>query len=621
MSSAEPAARARLGLGLCALIALAALLPSLGTFGAGLISEDAAALGYVHRHGAFADWTQPQYGLSSVRFWRPLVSDSLALQEFLSGTAPAPLRWFNALGHAASAWLAALICARLGASRIAAVAVGLLAACFPFQGGNVTWIVGRVDAQCVPLVLLACHASLAGRTRLALLATFGACATKELGFATPLWALALHWGAGRPPRAALRAAAPLLALAALLFVGRRLALGEWAGGYPQAALGARELLSGLRAFGAQQAPELLALLALALLAALACERGEALRRARAALAAVLAALLAAAPLAHVLAPGAVAPEHARTLWLSDMGLLLAAGCLAPLSWPLPRAARARALALCTGVLLLGWCGWRAQSARENVLRWAAAGELARSYSAERARELAPLAPAPEPAFALAVPHLDPSGQAYVLMWGLADRFRAPFEPSPRAVWPWRNVFSVHARAALGAPLGGCVLALHSALDAQQARALAPNGPAWLALACREAGRELAHVQLDERLFEARFEAETAHLSWPAQLPAGALELVLATELGYEPAPWFADAQSAPRSASLRSALLAHVPGGGLALWQVLAQAADVGAEHAYLQVRVRAADAAPLDAPVAASGWLRLEWRPQMRRALQRSLR
>jgi len=621
VSAAEPTARARLGLGLGAAIALAALLLSLGTFGAGLISEDAAALGYVHRHGLFADWMQPQYGLSSVRFWRPLVTDSLALQEALSGTAVEPLRWFNALGHAASAWLVALICMQLGASRIAAAAVGLLAACFPFQGGNVTWIVGRVDAQCVPFVLLACHASLRARTALALVATFAACATKELGFATPLWACLLHWGAGKSVRDTLRAAAPLGALAALLFVARRLALGEWAGGYPQTALGPRDVLQGVRAFAVQQAPELLAFLVAAVLAALAMERREALRRGRAALACVLAALVAAAPLAHVLAPGAVAPEHARTLWLADLGLLLAIGCLAPLAWPLPRVARARAATTLASVLVLAGLGGRAYAARVNVQHWASAGELARDFSAARAQELAPLAPAPEPAFALDVPRLDPSGQAYVLMWGLADRFRAPFAPSPRPVWPWRNVFSVHARAPLGEVRGGSVLALPHALAAQAAHARAANAPRWLELACSEGGRELALVQLDERLFDAQRSAEVAQLGWPADLPAGELELVLATELGYEPATWFADAQRAPRGASLRDALLAHVPGGGLALWQVLAQAADVGADCAYLQLRVRAASAPPTAAPLAASGWLRLEWNEALRRELQRSMR
>ena len=90
MQAADTSGPRRRGLWLLLLlVVVAAVVPSLGTLDAGLISEDGAALAYVDAHGPLADLTGPQYDLRTFRFWRPLVTLSLDLQEATTGVAPA----------------------------------------------------------------------------------------------------------------------------------------------------------------------------------------------------------------------------------------------------------------------------------------------------------------------------------------------------------------------------------------------------------------------------------------------------------------------------------------------------------------------------------------------------
>ena len=208
------------------LVALVACWPSLGSLGAGLLSDDAVALGYVHRaEGVLLDWTGPQCGLSSVRFWRPLVTTSLALQEHWTGADPVPLRLFNLLAHALAALLLVGVGRRLGLGWPGALLGGLLAALYPDQGGTVTWIVGRVDSLTAPLFLGALWACLAGRSLLAAPLALLACSSKEIAFVLPLWALACAWGSGLGLRAACSRCLPLIGAVLLAFLLRRLALG------------------------------------------------------------------------------------------------------------------------------------------------------------------------------------------------------------------------------------------------------------------------------------------------------------------------------------------------------------------------------------------------------------
>ena len=174
-----PNRRGWLGVPIWALAIVVALgiAPSIGTFGAGLISDDGAALGYVHRMGPMSDWFQPEYDLRTVRFWRPMVTVSLGIQEALSGTSVIPLRLFNLACHLLMALTAVGVARRLRIPVLGSVLIGACVALFPYQGGTVTWIVGRVDSQSVPMVLLAIYFALGRRMGLASLFCFLGLAT------------------------------------------------------------------------------------------------------------------------------------------------------------------------------------------------------------------------------------------------------------------------------------------------------------------------------------------------------------------------------------------------------------------------------------------------------------
>ena len=318
--SPPPPPRALALLGLLCLV-LVASWPSWGSLGSGLVSDDGAALGYAHRASSpWLDWTGAQYDLASVRFWRPMVTTSLALQERMSGVAPVPLRLFNLLGHVVTAILLALVARELGAGRFGSLLTGLLAGLFPDQGGTVTWIVGRVDSLAAPLAVGALLAALRGRGWLAGLATLAACATKEIAFVLPVWVALGALGAGRKPAAALRATSPVALAAGLAFLARRQALGTWIGGYTQVGRPELDLLACAQAWSEVVWP---ALLLLAGAVAIGLIAGNAHPRAWACALGV--ALVAALPLAHVLGVGEVEDVHRRTLWFSDLGLCLACG--------------------------------------------------------------------------------------------------------------------------------------------------------------------------------------------------------------------------------------------------------------------------------------------------------
>src|SRR5262245_51480195 len=126
-------------------VVLLALLPSVGTLAAPWIAEDASILARVRADGPWADWTRSQYGLLLLRFWRPVVSTSWALQEAWTGIAPVPLREFNLALHALTALLVFACARRLGAGLSGAFVAGAWIALFPEQGGTSTWLAGRTD--------------------------------------------------------------------------------------------------------------------------------------------------------------------------------------------------------------------------------------------------------------------------------------------------------------------------------------------------------------------------------------------------------------------------------------------------------------------------------------------
>ena len=420
-------------------VLFAALLPSLDLLSVPLISDDGAILGYVHENGALHDWTSSQYDLHAVRFWRPLVTTSFAVQEGLTGVESLYLRLFNLVGHAISAVLLGLLAMRLGASRVGALLAGLLCAWFPEQGGNVIWIAGRVDSLCLPWLLLGVLLAVDRRPVLALSAGFLALASKELAVVMPVWIALLVWAQGERPLEAFKRALPMGGLVLGVGVWRRLALGTWVGGYQSQDLGAHLLpttLHSLQALATALGPECLLLAACLMLS-----RGKLWKRRNLAL--LFCVLAAALPLLHVLSSGSVPPEHARTLWLADCALVLSiASCFQRGSTAQTASATAqRSSGVVALLLVMLFAAYRGSLARQNLLDWSTAAELAETQIAQARSAVAGDARTRSPALSPNFSRTTESG-AYVLHWGIADRFRAPFEICPRPVWPWRPVFEI-----------------------------------------------------------------------------------------------------------------------------------------------------------------------------------
>src|SRR5262249_46748721 len=161
---------------------------------------DSAILAEVHRDGPWADWGRSQYGMQVVRFWRPLVSTSWALQEAGTGIAPLPLRLFNLGTHALVALLLAGCALRLGAGRLGACVAGGWIALHPAQGGAVTWLAGRTDLLCALFLAASTFAALGRRPGASAPLAFLSAAAKEFGFLAPFWSFALAWSRGERAR-------------------------------------------------------------------------------------------------------------------------------------------------------------------------------------------------------------------------------------------------------------------------------------------------------------------------------------------------------------------------------------------------------------------------------------
>lgn len=606
-----------------ALVALVAILPSIGTFGAGLISDDGAALGYVHSHGVLSDWFRPEYDLHTFRFWRPLVTFSLGLQELLTGASPVPLRLFNLAGHVATALLAMGLARQLGARVLGAALVGCLVGLFPYQGGTVTWIVGRVDSQCVPLALGAIMAALAGRSVTAGVLFFLALATKEIALAVPFAAAALVWARGAGWE---RSRTPLLVMGGVLvgtIVWRRLAIGTWIGGYPG---GLAASLPGGLGLGAMAAgmgsvwESMSWLLVAGGLTLVACAAlgapGERRPRLRLLVGIALAGGLALVPLARSLVPGPIGAEHERVLMLAD-----ALGCLA-LGVLFARGA-SRGMIAFGGTLVLGLLTQRGIAAWQDTHEWARAGNSAEGLVSYVRETLADpenhVEPSSKPVLRANPPRLE--GGAYVLQWGFADRFRAPFPETPRPVWPWRPLFD--------------------GKDVERGSVTRPElnlrWPFWRAprmvpplLVTDDSGGSPGPITLTPELFT----ESGPELHFTGSFPGARFEVLCFTELGYgiglfggpkvrgemhaaapgeEVPPPFGGA------IGLRELLMLEPGGtgtGGPQLYEVISLAADFGATEAYLEFRAVDDARGKLDRPVGASEWVHLVWGPELRDAI-----
>lgn len=183
-----------------------------------------------------ADFTGPQYGATDVWFfWRPLMTASFWLELQLAG-GPSPMlsHTTNALVHASSALLAALLWRRwIGSGR--AFVAGLVWALMPSHEGAITWAVGRSDVHgtfwsLLALLLFCRHHEGRGPAWPVLVTMVAALLTKEIAFVVPAVATLLAFFRERRIGTALRAAAPLWITLAVYMGLRFVALGRL-GGY------------------------------------------------------------------------------------------------------------------------------------------------------------------------------------------------------------------------------------------------------------------------------------------------------------------------------------------------------------------------------------------------------
>lgn len=180
------------------------------------------------------DLAQAQHG-ERLRYFRPLVLGSYALDWQLGGGAPWVLHLTNVLLHVAVTLLAFTTLRRWMGSLVPAFVAALLFAVHPTKAESVAWISGRPDLV-VTLGILLASWGMARRLRresgaiaLELAGTALAYLSKEHAIVLPAFALVESWVAqGRPPlewgslRRALRAALPQLVVAGAYLAARQL---------------------------------------------------------------------------------------------------------------------------------------------------------------------------------------------------------------------------------------------------------------------------------------------------------------------------------------------------------------------------------------------------------------
>jgi hypothetical protein len=630
--------RGWLGVPIWALAIVVALgtIPSIGTFGAGLISDDGAALGYVHRMGAMSDWLRPEYDLRTVRFWRPMVTLSLGIQEAWTGTSVIPLRIFNLACHLLMAVVAVGVARRLRIPVLGSVLIGACVALFPHQGGTVTWIVGRVDTQSVPMVLLAIYFALGRRMVLTSLFCFLAVATKEVGVVAPpaivLFVSAVWLGNKDERRGSLGqeliALWPLYLTFALTIIWRRVALGTWAGGYPGGLTAAFEtgpdgnpVITPGVIWGMLEAASLslgwhliagAASLITGLFLGMKFGWQVAQRRALWLFGAgFLCCVGSMLPLATLLAEGPVSGEHERTMLMADTMLLFGIGSLFVAvagigTW-------LRHLPTC---LLLVLVGHRGYNAWVDTHDWANAGNFAEYLVSQVGLAMEGTPPSTLPVLTSSPPRVTDE-LAYILQWGVADRFRAPFAESPRPIWPWRAIWPGQEmdRNSVTPPF-------------KQLRWQFGEQPRTVPLLRVSLDGGDGSPVTELHLTTALLDEEGPLLLVEGTFPGARFEALVFTELGYAIGLHGGPKQYGPMDAkagtsapfggpiSLRSLLTMQPMGtgtGGVALWEAISLCADFGATEAYMELRAADDARGVKDRAVGASQWIHLTWDKELR--------
>jgi protein O-mannosyl-transferase len=136
-------------------------------------------------------WTQPFFASSVDKLYRPLVSSSFAIENYLHGDRPWMFHGVNILLHALTCALVALFAARLAGS-VAAWVAGILFAVHPLHVEAVAGLVGRAESACAVFLLGGLLVFLRSgnlsrvRVGMILLCFLGAVFSKEQGVLFPL---------------------------------------------------------------------------------------------------------------------------------------------------------------------------------------------------------------------------------------------------------------------------------------------------------------------------------------------------------------------------------------------------------------------------------------------------
>jgi protein O-mannosyl-transferase len=128
------------------------------TLGGTKIYDDAFIVGQdprIHHPALWGQyWTKDWFNGGLDNLYRPLVSQSFALEMWLHGDRPWIFHLVNVLLHAAAAALVAELGRRIAGSRVGLIA-GLLFACHPTHSEAIAGIVGRAELACTVCVLAA----------------------------------------------------------------------------------------------------------------------------------------------------------------------------------------------------------------------------------------------------------------------------------------------------------------------------------------------------------------------------------------------------------------------------------------------------------------------------------
>lgn len=391
-------------------------------------SDDFLALHYARDlDNVLRDFVGPQYGAADIwLFYRPLITLSFWLDQLVAGADPFVSHLSNVLAHGASALLVALIWRRFLPDGRAFLA-GLLWAVIPGHAGSISWAVGRVDSHTTVWCLLAvwlflrqCERARGGagepaRAWPAALATLLALMSKESAFVLPALATVLAFcvrggTAGQRVAFAARQSAPLWLLFCACLGFRWLALGGF-GGYLGASYDPVTMLSGLLVYVRNLVLPLwwaageigwhwLAAAAIPLLpgAIRACIRPLE------SLAAAALFCVAAAPLAAFLA-GADNVHNLRYLYLPSVVI---AGLLAAPGW------------LTALLVLAAWALPFVEVRQDHRQADRESAALHRAIQREADDG------APSPMFVAGLPHVNASGTAVQLHFGVDRMLQPPF---------------------------------------------------------------------------------------------------------------------------------------------------------------------------------------------------